>query len=131
MTAEEKQAWQIIEETCKPHGGFINVINNCGGTLVSQLWIIAMESYATQKTQSLYTKEQIELYEFLYNDCIYESSYATISIHHTKDGAEKAMNEHKEMCLKEYKEIFSKEDPANLTFGQHQDWIVEKIIVKP
>lgn len=40
-------AWQIIEEACKPHGGFVNVLNHCGGTLVSQIWIKSMEQYAS------------------------------------------------------------------------------------
>lgn len=40
------EAFKIIEENCKPYGGFINVITNCGGTLVSQVWIKSMEDYS-------------------------------------------------------------------------------------
>lgn len=36
------------------------------------------------------------LYAFLYNNCIHESSWATVSLHYSKEGAEKAMNEHKQ-----------------------------------
>jgi hypothetical protein len=34
------------------------------------------------------------IYEFLFNDCIYESSPRTVSIHRTKKGAYKAMNKY-------------------------------------
>jgi len=41
------------------------------------------------------------LYAFLYNCCIYESSWATVSLHYSKEGAEKAMQEHKQKALDE------------------------------
>lgn len=34
----------------------------------------------------------MNVYGFLYNDCIYESSFSTKSVHKTKLGAYKAMN---------------------------------------
>lgn len=34
------------------------------------------------------------LYGFFYNDCIYESAPALISLHRTKEGAWKAMHKH-------------------------------------
>jgi hypothetical protein len=37
----------------------------------------------------------MKIYEFLYCSCIYESSYAPISLHRTKAGAYKAMKKHK------------------------------------
>ena len=40
--------WAIIEKNCKPYGGFVNVITNCGGSLVSQIWIKSMEEYAVR-----------------------------------------------------------------------------------
>lgn len=46
---ESKEAWQIIERACKPYGGFVNVITNCGGSLVSMVWIKSMEDYAALK----------------------------------------------------------------------------------
>lgn len=42
------------------------------------------------------------IFEALYNDCFYESSYATISIHKTREGAEKAIEEHKAAMKVEY-----------------------------
>jgi len=35
----------------------------------------------------------MKVYEFLYCGCIFESSYATVSIHKTKQGAYKAMRD--------------------------------------
>lgn len=35
------------------------------------------------------------IYEATYCDCIHESAYATISVHRTREGAEKAIAEHK------------------------------------
>jgi len=40
--------------------------------------------------------EKTEIFEFLYTTCIYESAYATMSLHRTKKGAYKAMNIAKE-----------------------------------
>lgn len=45
--------WKLIEENCKPYGGYINVITKCGGTLVSQIWIKSMQEYANQQNQEL------------------------------------------------------------------------------
>jgi hypothetical protein len=39
--------------------------------------------------------ENLILYQFVYNPCIWESAPKTISIHLTKEGAEKAKKEHK------------------------------------
>ncbi len=38
---------------------------------------------------------ELKLYEALYNDCVHESAYATISIHLTKREAEEAIEKHK------------------------------------
>lgn len=35
------------------------------------------------------------IFQFLYCPCIYESAWATISIHRTREGAEAAMEAHK------------------------------------
>lgn len=79
------------------------------------------------------------LYEFLYNSCIYESSWATVSLHYTMEGAEKAMNEHKDKAYKEwleYNEECIKSDPEFYAkypnkFGEHEDWCVKTIEVLP
>lgn len=44
----------------------------------------------------------MKIYEALYCCCIHESAYATISLHKTKKGAEKAVREHKKLIKKEW-----------------------------
>ena len=80
------------------------------------------------------------IYEFLYCSCIHESSYATMSLHRTKEGAEKAMKKHKierrvdhdkliEFQLNECKEYYDKklkegkESAADIQ--THYDYMVE------
>ena len=48
----------------------------------------------------------MKVYEALYNDCIHESSFATISIHKTKKGAEKAIAFHKMEKIKDELLVF-------------------------
>ena len=50
------------------------------------------------------------LYAFLYNSCIHESSWATISLHYSKEGAEKAMQEHKQKALDEFNEMYANDN---------------------
>lgn len=71
------------------------------------------------------------LYEFLYNGFIHESSWATISIHRTKEGAEKAMNEHKEKARQEWLIAYPTiEEQEEMTFGMFEDWRVVPVEVK-
>ena len=55
------------------------------------------------------------LYAFLYNSCIHESSWATVSLHYSKEGAEKAMQEHKQKALDEFNDSISKLNKLILT----------------
>ena len=72
------------------------------------------------------------LYEFIYNSCIHESSWATMSIHITKECAVNAMNKHKEEEYKkwlEYDAECRKSDPKFFEahpnkFGEHENWDV-------
>lgn len=69
------------------------------------------------------------VYLFLYNPCIWESSFATISIHRTKKGAYQAMRKHKLKCYEEYRkrEIYFKRDRFFTDkFGADESWIIEK-----
>ncbi len=43
---------QIIDELCKPYGGFADVITRYGATFVSQLWLKSMDLYAEQSRQA-------------------------------------------------------------------------------
>ena len=72
------------------------------------------------------------LYAFLYNSCIYESSLATVSLHYSKKGAEKAMQEHKQKELDKFNKMYAKNDNEfGFKFGEHEDWCVHPIEVLP
>lgn len=85
-----------------------------------------------------------KLWAFLYNSCIHESSYATMSLHFSKEGAEQAMKEHKKQAKKifdemeielekyytdETKKIAEEEDWY--VFGEHEDWTIQQIDILP
>ncbi len=46
---------EILDKECNKYGGFVNVINKCGGTLVSQIWLRTMQEYSDQQTKELKT----------------------------------------------------------------------------
>mgnify|MGYP006898468757 CR=1 FL=1 len=74
------------------------------------------------------------IYEFLYNPCIYESGYITISLHITKEGAIKAMKAHKAKEKRKFNKLFTADklaDPAyqNIKFGMHEDWKINETII--
>jgi|FLOH01.1.fsa_nt_gi hypothetical protein len=72
----------------------------------------------------------MKIYEFLYNDCIYESASRTVSIHRTKLGAYKAMNKFiNDNFMKEYNERikYGKDRNYIWIFGVHEWWGVKEI----
>ena len=62
------------------------------------------------------------LYAFMYNPIIYESEYITVSIHRTREGAEKALICHKN----DIKEEWDNEDHI-FAFDHFRDWEIEEI----
>jgi hypothetical protein len=75
--------------------------------------------------------ENLVLYEFCYNSCIHESSAATMSVHFTKEGAQKSMRKHKAKERKEWKEMYkTKEDQKEFPFGRHEYWFINPIKVQ-
>lgn len=67
------------------------------------------------------------IYEFLYNSSTEESSYATISLHRTKEGAEEAMKKHKAKEKRKWSKLYKNEPEfinGTLKFGQYQDWAI-------
>jgi len=75
----------------------------------------------------------MELYEFIYTDCIYESAIATMSLHLTKKGAYKAMREFLETgYMQWYNEriIYGKNRAYGDKFETHGHWAVRPIEVK-
>ena len=71
-----------------------------------------------------------KIYAFLYCPNIYESAWATMSLHYSKEGAEKAMEEHKQKELEEWNQLYD-EDEVDFKFGECEDWKVEKIKIEP
>jgi len=53
----------------------------------------------------------MKIYEALYCGCIYESSYATLSLHRTREGAEKAIAFSKMAAKKEFDELYQDDEP--------------------
>lgn len=70
-----------------------------------------------------------KLYAFKYNSCIYENSYAIISLHYTQKGAENAMKNHKQKELKKFNKKYGKNNEYGFVFGDTEDWCVEPIPV--
>lgn len=65
-----------------------------------------------------------------YNDCIYESSFATLSVHLSKEGAEKAVQEHKDKKYKEW-EGMDEDFKEDFEFGWDKSWDVQEIEILP
>jgi len=65
------------------------------------------------------------IYSFMYNGCVYESSWTTISLHRTKKGAEKALKEHRQKELDEFNKLDLGDDKYK--FGEHEDWCIKKV----
>lgn len=66
------------------------------------------------------------VFEFWYNDCIYESAAECISLHKTRKGAEMAMEFHKEQKRKEFEEMYKDEEDIDWTFDSMCEWGVEE-----
>jgi len=52
------------------------------------------------------------VFQFIYNDCIHESSALTVSIHRTRKGAEMAMEYHKNEKRKKWEAECKEYPPA-------------------
>jgi flagellar capping protein FliD len=50
--------WKTIESVCKPYGGFVKVITECGGTLVSQLWIKSIQEQTTSLQKQIEERDE-------------------------------------------------------------------------
>ena len=71
------------------------------------------------------------LFSFMYNSCVHEGSWATISLHYSREGAEKAMNEHKQKGLEDFNELIGSDNQFDMKFGEHEDWCIGKVFVLP
>ena len=73
----------------------------------------------------------MKVYQALYNPCIYDSGYITLSIHLSEEGAEKAIEQHKEQQYKEWKEIYPDTKDENFEFGEWERWETKEIEILP
>lgn len=78
--------------------------------------------------------DKSKVYGFMYNECIHESSWATVSLHTSREGAEIALEKHKAEKLEEfqtYKKWCEENDMGNPTFGEHEDWSIHEFEILP
>jgi hypothetical protein len=77
-------------------------------------------------------KERI--YEFLYNSCVHESAWATMSLHRTRSGAKKALWEHMKTSFLDYRNNYKKYCIENSLpiprFASHEDWCIHEVEIK-
>jgi chemotaxis response regulator CheB len=79
----------------------------------------------------------MKAFAFLHNEMIEESAPAVMSIHLSKEGAEKAMKEHKHKAFLEWtKERDERTERhgdwfTQLPFGSFKDWFVSEIEILP
>jgi len=81
----------------------------------------------------------IKIYAFMYNPMIEESVWATMSLHETRKGAEKAMKLHKSMKKKEWKrhDKWQRKEygedykllKTGSEFGRWEDWCIKEVEV--
>jgi hypothetical protein len=67
----------------------------------------------------------MKVYQAMYNSCIYESGYSTISLHKSKETAEKAILDHRQARIDYYTEL-CKDDPEEdpMEFLEMEAWLV-------
>lgn len=70
----------------------------------------------------------MKIYQAQYCSCIFESVLGTISLHKTKEGAEKAIALHKFEIKSEFDKMYSQEDAIEQEFrwDMHQSWNIEE-----
>lgn len=86
----------------------------------------------TQLPQTIFSDSYV--WAFLYCPCIYESSFATVSLHKTEKGAEIAMEFHKENERKKHEERYvnlsiTEKSELYVEFGTMEAWDVQKFPV--
>ena len=67
------------------------------------------------------------LYAFLYNPMIHESIFGLVSLHRTREGAEKALEWHKNEVREEWKYRGADEE---YPYDQFQSWHIEEIKIQ-
>lgn len=73
----------------------------------------------------------LSVWEALYNPMTWESGYCTLSVHLSKEGAEKAIAFHKMEKIQEWEKLYPNEDDKPYKFGEFEDWAVREVRVLP
>lgn len=69
------------------------------------------------------------VYAFEYTDNVHESAMGVISLHKTYEGAQKALEFHKETERKEYEQLHNERFKLDFPFGNFESWRVREIEV--
>ena len=86
--------------------------------------------------------ELVKVWGFFYNDCIYESASALISLHFSEDGAKKAMAWHKEEKREEQYKLYEDEPDDDEEMKKHnkkmreqesgiEAWFIQELKIQP
>ncbi len=70
------------------------------------------------------------IYQFVYNDCVFESASYTVSIHNSLEGAYKAMRKHRLNHFNEWYS-FGKKYRKDLSEHNHEYWGIKKTEIMP
>lgn len=73
----------------------------------------------------------MKIFEALYNPMVWESSYGTLSVHFSKEGAEKAIEFHKMEELEKWKRSYPKKEDEPFDFGKFEKWDINEIEILP
>lgn len=93
-----------------------------------------VETFIDKYTDSIMNKQVIlnnKVYAFLYCPCVPEESWGTISLHYSKEGAEKALEIHKQKALDEFNELYADNNECGWKFGEYEDWSVKPMKILP
>jgi len=71
------------------------------------------------------------LYQALYNPCVYESCVGVLSTHFSKEGAEKALEVHRQEKLDEFNDMIAEGNEYDFKFGEDESWSIDTITVLP
>lgn len=76
----------------------------------------------------------MQIYEFLYNPCLSESGWVTISIHKTREGAQKTLEEHKTKEKESFNKMIENDEDIEhwneYPYDFDKDWNVREIELK-
>lgn len=61
----------------------------------------------------------MKIYEASYCPCCFESTPYALSLHRTREGAQKALDEHRAMVINEYEHVVTEEHPI-------EEWIEDQ-----